>query len=144
MKNSLTEYIWLLIFMKNSLTEYIWLLIFMKNSLTEYIWLQKYNILQKICFFFIKNPKCYPMFRIFMGTFSHIQTIFYENHDFQNIKGYSLKIIENSEFMNFQKRVGEKQFPAITLTWYYQFARNLQLWYSLFNAHSMVYIRILG
>ena len=67
-----------------------------------------------------------------------------KNHDFQKIKGDSLKIIENREFLKFQKRVGEKQFPAITLTWYYQFAWNLQLWYSFFNAHSMVYLRILG
>ena len=77
-------------------------------------------------------------------TLKDWKTWFPKNHYFQNIKGYSLKIIDNSEFLNFQKRVGENQFPAITLTWYYQFAWNLQLWYSFFNAHSMVYLRILG
>ena len=77
-------------------------------------------------------------------TLKDWKTWFPKNHYFQNIKGYSLKIIDNSEFLNFQKRVGENKFPAITLTWYYQFARNLQLWYSFFNAHSMVYLRILG
>ena len=66
------------------------------------------------------------------------------NHYFQHRKGYSLKIRENIEFLNFQKSVCEKQFPAITLTWYYQFVWNLQLWYSFFNAHSMVYLRVLG
>ena len=67
-----------------------------------------------------------------------------KNHDSQNIKGSSLEIADNGEILNFQKRVGENQFRAITLTWYYQIARNLQLWYSFFNAHSMVYLRILG